>query len=97
MIGTSGEPTIGGLFAVNASGPRRFTAGAARDLLLAERRTAFADRFVDPLLVEARKLGLGADDLSRLILDRAATADAVLASSDRRRAEASVTTEGTSR
>jgi DNA-binding transcriptional regulator YhcF (GntR family) len=74
-----------------------FVAPGARDLLLAERRTAFADRFVDPLLVEARKLGLGADDLSRLILDRAATADAVLASSDRRRAEASVTTEGTSR
>lgn len=34
IMGTTGEPTIGGAFAVNASGPRRFTAGAARDHLL---------------------------------------------------------------
>lgn len=63
-----------------------FVAPGARELLLAERRTAFADRFVEPLLVEARRLGLGADDLSRLILDHAST-----------RESASVTTEGTAR
>ncbi|GAA1977605.1 GntR family transcriptional regulator [Microbacterium pumilum] len=51
-----------------------FVAPGARDLLLEERRTVFADRFVDPLLAEARKLGLGPDDLTRLIRDRAATA-----------------------
>ncbi|MCR2808253.1 MULTISPECIES: GntR family transcriptional regulator [unclassified Microbacterium] len=51
-----------------------FVAPGARERLLAERRTAFADRFVEPLLVEGRKLGLDADDLSRLILDRASAA-----------------------
>lgn len=52
-----------------------FVAAGARELLLAERRAAFADRFVEPLLAEARKLGLGPDDLARLIADRSAAAD----------------------
>ena len=34
IMGTTGEPTIGGVFAANVSGPRRFVAGAARDHLL---------------------------------------------------------------
>ena len=52
-----------------------FVAPGARERLLEERRTAFADRYLEPLLTEARRLGLGPDDLSRLIRDRAATAE----------------------
>ena len=34
VMGTEGEPTIGGVVSVNGSGPRRITVGAARDALL---------------------------------------------------------------
>ncbi len=34
LTGAAGAPTIGGVFAANASGPRRVVAGAARDFLL---------------------------------------------------------------
>ncbi|KEC72701.1 UNVERIFIED_ORG: glycolate oxidase FAD binding subunit [Rhizobium esperanzae] len=37
IMARSGEPTIGGVFAANVSGPRRLIAGAARDSLLGVR------------------------------------------------------------
>jgi len=49
-----------------------FVAAGAKDLLLGERRAAFADRYLDPLLSEARTLGLSADDLADLLRQRAA-------------------------
>jgi len=51
-----------------------FVSPGARALLRAERRAAFADRFVEPLLAEARTLGLEPDDLTELIRERAARA-----------------------
>ncbi|MBN9176810.1 MAG: GntR family transcriptional regulator [Microbacterium sp.] len=58
---------------VKRRGIGMFVAPGARAALLAERRSAFADRYIQPLIAEARTLGLGPDDLARLVLERAAT------------------------
>lgn len=50
-----------------------FVAEGARARLLAERRAAFAERYIDPLLAEARHLALTPDDLTVLIRQRAAS------------------------
>lgn len=49
-----------------------FVAAGARSILLAERRTAFAERYIDPLITEARTLGLDTEDLAALLRERAA-------------------------
>lgn len=64
-----------------------FVAPGAQQLLRTERRDAFAERYIDPLLLEARKLGLAPDDLARLLAERAA----------RQAPHEKTTTEGTAR
>lgn len=57
---------------VKRRGVGMFVAPGARALLLAERRQAFADRYVQPLVIEAGKLGLTAEDVAQLFRERAA-------------------------
>src|ERR1017187_1440504 len=44
-----------------------FVAAGARQRLLAERHKQFAERFVEPLVAEASRLGINADELVALI------------------------------
>jgi GntR family transcriptional regulator len=44
-----------------------FVASGARKRLLAQRREQFATRYVEPLLAEAARLGIGADELVALV------------------------------
>ncbi len=44
-----------------------FVAAGARERLLAERRKQFAERYVDPLVAEAGRLGIDAEGLVTLI------------------------------
>ena len=44
-----------------------FVAAGARTRLLAQRRQHFAERFVEPLVAEAGRLGIDADELAAMI------------------------------
>jgi GntR family transcriptional regulator len=44
-----------------------FVAAGARARLLAERRRRFAERYVEPLVAEASRLGIDADELAAMI------------------------------
>ena len=46
-----------------------FVASGARERLVGQRRERFRDQFIAPLLAEARKLGIDAAELARLIRD----------------------------
>lgn len=58
-----------------------FAAVGARELLRRERQDVFADRYLKPLLIEARRLGLSPDDVIALIGQQNATAAASTARS----------------
>lgn len=47
-----------------------FVATGAAELLRRERRESFADRYLEPLLTEATRLGLTPDDVADLIKNR---------------------------
>jgi DNA-binding transcriptional regulator YhcF (GntR family) len=44
-----------------------FVSDGARERLVAKRRDAFSDEYLRPLLAEAAKLGIGAEQLTRMI------------------------------
>jgi GntR family transcriptional regulator len=46
-----------------------FVSVGARDRLLAERRQRFAEQYIEPMLVEARRLGMDTTDLISLIAE----------------------------
>jgi GntR family transcriptional regulator len=48
-----------------------FGASGARKRLLAQRRGQFASRYVEPLLAEAARLGIGTDELVTLVRESA--------------------------
>ncbi len=44
-----------------------FVTAGARETLLLRRRNAFAEKFIAPLLAEARRLGMDSEDLKKMI------------------------------
>ena len=54
-----------------------FVAGGARNRLLEDRRKRFAERHIDPLVAEASRLGIDADELIALIQKSVYTGEGV--------------------
>lgn len=54
-----------------------FVSDGARERLVAKRRDAFSDEYLRPLLAEAAKLGIGAEQLTRMIQTAAAQRPAI--------------------
>jgi DNA-binding transcriptional regulator YhcF (GntR family) len=52
-----------------------FVAVGARERLVESRRRQFAERYVRPLVVEAARLGIGADELLGLVREEQASAE----------------------
>jgi GntR family transcriptional regulator len=50
-----------------------FVAVGARERLLAERRQRFAEQYIEPMLVEARRLGMDQTDLVSLVQESSQT------------------------
>jgi GntR family transcriptional regulator len=50
-----------------------FVAAGARSRLLAERRKRFAERYVEPLVSEASRLGISASEMAAMIRESSAT------------------------
>ena len=67
---------------VKRRGIGMFVAVGAREQLRAERRAAFAARFIQPLLAEARTLGLSPDDLAALVREQASTQNSATRNSE---------------
>src|SRR3954447_10211768 len=51
-----------------------FVAPGAREQVLKRRRSEFADQYVEPLLAEARKLGITVPELGSMLAERGARA-----------------------
>lgn len=56
-----------------------FVAAGARQQLLEERRKRFTERYVQPLVIEATRLGLGTDELIALIRESSQAQEGVSA------------------
>ena len=58
-----------------------FVAAGARQQLISTRRRQFAERYVQPLVTEAARIGLGVEDLMALVREQSAAAGLAAAGS----------------